>query len=271
MTENQTKMTDAEKRFETKFHEMTQIFPREEKTGVLFRKILNDPEACRRLKETFYDGVETFMDENGGELPSRQFAAALLSAYHNRDLSALLMALCGNTMFDLLRNAFLAPLPFNQDGEANPEMLTDASGDLLPDPNKRVNKKVYRRFKNAFDARQKGGMYLAYGYRKQHVYTKNSMDTVTERIGEHIGVLLMYELPDTVTSKTEAQAYADVWELFHKIQQALPRALVYYGQDALEKQEKRYDGLGVFLPMDLFSRALEHHIAIVDGIVYEAE
>ena len=29
------------------------IFPREEKTEVLFQKILNDPWACEKLQETF--------------------------------------------------------------------------------------------------------------------------------------------------------------------------------------------------------------------------
>ena len=33
-------------------------------------------------------------------------------------------------------------------------------------------------------------------------------------MGEHIGLLLVYELPDTVKQqRTEAQAYAAVWDL----------------------------------------------------------
>ena len=36
----------------------------------------------------------------------KQFVKALFDAYQNRDLSAFLMEICGNSMFDLLRNAF---------------------------------------------------------------------------------------------------------------------------------------------------------------------
>ena len=43
------------------------------------------------------------MTEN---LPAKQFTAALFDAYENKDLTAFLMAVCQNSMFDLLRNAF---------------------------------------------------------------------------------------------------------------------------------------------------------------------
>ena len=35
--------------------DMATIFPREEKAEMLFDKILANPEACKRLKRTFYD------------------------------------------------------------------------------------------------------------------------------------------------------------------------------------------------------------------------
>ena len=86
---------------------MATIFPREEKAEMLFDKILANPEACRRLKRTFYDAIDSgdeFVTEN---LPAKQFTAALFDAYENKDLTAFLMAVCQNSMFDLLRNAFL--------------------------------------------------------------------------------------------------------------------------------------------------------------------
>ena len=52
------------------------------------------------------------------------------------------------------------------------------------------------------------------------------------KMGEHIGLLLVYELPDTVKQqRTEAQAYAAVWDIMMKLQKDLPRSFVYYGQD----------------------------------------
>mgnify|MGYP000155084089 FL=1 len=48
-------------------------------------------------------------------------------------------------------------------------------------------------------------------------------------MGEHIGLLLVYELPDTVKQqRTEAQAYAAVWDIMMKLQKDLPRSFVYY-------------------------------------------
>lgn len=102
---------------------MATIFPREEKAEMLFDKILANPEACRRLKRTFYDAIDSgdeFVTEN---LPAKQFTAALFDAYENKDLTAFLMAVCQNSMFDLLRNAFLIPFKFNADGQTNPNFL----------------------------------------------------------------------------------------------------------------------------------------------------
>ena len=49
-------------------------------------------------------------------------------------------------------------------------------------------------------------MYLAYGYRKRHAYDEDTMEVEEYKMGEHIGVLLVYEIPDSVKEKeTEAQ------------------------------------------------------------------
>lgn len=44
-------------------------------------------------------------------------------------------------------------------------------------------------------------MYLAYGYRKRHAYDEATMEVEEYKMGEHIGVLLVYELPDSVREK----------------------------------------------------------------------
>ena len=111
-------------------------------------------------------------------------------------------------------------------------------------------------------------MYLAYGYRKRHSYNKDTMEVEEYKMGDHIGVLLVYELPDSVKLKeTEAQAYAAVWDIMMKLQRKLPRSFVYYGQDNVEDGGKRYDGLGVFLPIHKFADRLGRMIKAADEIV----
>ena len=73
---------------------------------------------------------------------------------------------------------------------------------------------------------------------------KDTMDVMEYKMGEHIGLLLVYELPDTVKQqRTEAQAYAAVWDIMMKLQKDLPRSFVYYGQDSLEDEGQRFDEL----------------------------
>ena len=248
---------------------MATIFPREEKAEMLFDKILENPEACRRLKSTFYDAIDSgdeFMTEN---LPAKQFTSALFDAYENKDLTAFLMAVCQNSMFDLLRNAFLVPFKFNADGQMNPYFLTDEDGNLLEDLPVRVKEKEYEKFCKVYQKHDKVKMYLAHGYRKRHSYDLDTMEAQEYKMGEHNGVLLIYELPDTVKEKkTEAEAYAAVWDIMMELQKDLPRSVVYYGQDSLEEDGKRYDEMGVFLPLEHFSDRLERHIEKADQIIY---
>lgn len=95
------------------------FFPREERADVLFEKILHDPWACEKLQETFCNYLFC-NDEFDSSLSSQDFSEALFDAYQNKDLSAFLMAICQNTLFDLLRNSYLIPYRFNADGKENP-------------------------------------------------------------------------------------------------------------------------------------------------------
>lgn len=248
---------------------MATIFPREEKAEMLFDKILANPEACRRLKRTFYDAIDSgdeFVTEN---LPAKQFTTALFDAYENKDLTAFLMAVCQNSMFDLLRNAFLIPFKFNADGQTNPNFLTDEEGKLLENLPIHVKEKEYEKFRKVYQKRDKVKMYLAHGYKKRHCYDSETMETQEYKMGEHDGVLLIYELPDTVKEKkTEAEAYAAVWDIMMELQKELPSSVVYYGQDFLQEEGKRFDEMGVFLPLEHFSDRLERHIEKADQIVY---
>ena len=84
------------------------IFPREEKAKVLFDKILSDSWAYNKLFQTFCDNLFC-NDDSGTEISPLEFTEALFNCYINKDLSAFLMAISQNTLFDLLRNSFLIP------------------------------------------------------------------------------------------------------------------------------------------------------------------
>ena len=202
---------------------MATIFPREEKAEALFGEILKNPEACRRLMDTFNDSLDMADVLDAPTVSAQQFAAALFNAYENKDLSAFLMAIS----------------------------------------------KVYDRFIRVFQKQEKVKMYLASGYCKYHGYDEGSMDVVEYHYNQHLGLLLIYELPDTVKQKvTEAEAYSTVWDIQMKLQHALPRSVVYYGQDTLKDGGTRYDELGVFLPLEHFADRLERHVETATKIVY---
>ena len=69
-------------------------------------------------------------------------------------------------------------------------------------------------------------------------------------------------------ARTLEQAYSTVWDIQMKLQHALPRSVVYYGQDTLKDGGTRYDELGVFLPLEHFADRLERHVETATKIVY---
>mgnify|MGYP003220510132 CR=1 FL=1 len=111
---------------------MSTIFPREEKAEQIFDEILKNPRACERLKDTFFAAIPSAEESEGAgtDIPGTVFAAALFNAYENKDLSAFMMAVCNNSVFDLLRNSFLIPIRFNDKGVENPIFLTDENGSI---------------------------------------------------------------------------------------------------------------------------------------------
>ena len=126
------------------------LFPREEKSDILFKKISEDKWACEKLMETF---CSYLFSNDGVDLPdspsSTEFAQALFNSYRNRDLSAFLMAICQNTVFDLLRNAFLIPYRFNADGKQNPMIMTDETECFFQNIKDRLmngNTVIYKRY-----------------------------------------------------------------------------------------------------------------------------
>ena len=245
------------------------IFPREEKSEILFEKILRDPWACEKLMDTFCNYLFC-NDDFDCNLSPEEFAKSLLAAYLDRDMSAFLMSICNNTMFDLLRNSYLIPYRFNADGKTNPVIMTGGHGELLPEFKKSVREKDYQHFHDIYThMTHNENMYLAKAYRYSHEYTSDNMEVGQKILEECTGVLLIRELPDTVKLKeTEAEAYCAVWDFMVELEKNLPMAFVFYGQDTLDKQGTRYDELGIFLPDSLLMKNLERHAMKAEAIIY---
>ena len=84
---------------------MQTVLPREEEVEAIFSQILASPDSCKKLMDVFYDA----MDDNHlleSDDP-KHFSKVLFYAYQNGDVTALLLKLCGKSMFDLLRDAYL--------------------------------------------------------------------------------------------------------------------------------------------------------------------
>ena len=217
---------------------MKTVLPREQAVEDIFSKILASPEASRRLREVFYqylDDEHMLVDEDPDH-----FLQVLFHAYQNGDVSALLLELCGKSMFDLLREAYLIPRKFHGKAGENPVLLTNVEGKLLKDVGKMVSAHDYGKFKETFDRHEcvpRSRLYLADGY-------------------------------DIVRSYTDGLEI--VWKTFQEIQQAAPRAVVFYGQETgvkKENPEKPFDELGVLLPIHEFEKKMLQHMEEIDGIV----
>ena len=144
---------------------MSTIFPREEKAEQIFDEILKNPRACERLKDTFFAAIPSAEESEGAgtDIPGTVFAAALFNAYENKDLSAFMMAVCNNSVFDLLRNSFLIPIRFNDKGVENPIFLTDENGNLLDESKNHIYEKNIRCSINSLKSRMRFQIPYVYG------------------------------------------------------------------------------------------------------------
>ena len=178
---------------------MASLFPREEHAEALFHRILSNPGAEQQLYETFCMEQENASFEDGGGAEC-SFAKALLQAYENRDISALTIALCNNTMFDLLRTAYLIPYRFHGKNGGNPRLLTDANGEVREEYRNAVSARELRKFHDIYRQHlsvPRAALYLADGSHLRHKYTKD-MQVREMYSPSRRGVLTLYALPDTV-------------------------------------------------------------------------
>ena len=175
---------------------MSTIFPREEKTEQIFDEILKNPHACERLKDTFFEAIPSAEESEGAgtDIPGTVFAAALFTAYENKDLSAFMMAVCNSSVFDLLRNSFLISIRFNDKGVENPIFLTDENGDLLSGSHQHACAKKYKMFHKLYEQQDEVPdyhMYMTDGFREKHGYNEKG-EIETFRISEHTGILMLF-------------------------------------------------------------------------------
>lgn len=247
---------------------MHTVLPREEAVEAIFSKIVASPASCEQLREVVYEHLEDeqIFEKNQAE----HFTEVLFQAYKNGDISALLLELCGRSMFDLLREAYLIPKKFHGKAGENPVLLTDVDGNLLPGKEQAVSGREYEKFRNTYQLHEcapRSKVYLADGYDLVRSYEKGTK-IVEKKENKSRGILILYALPDTCKmGLTEAEAYAVVWETFMQIQKAAPRAIVYYGQETGIKKQKEFDEIGVLLPIREFEKKMLHHLQEVDGIV----
>ena len=253
---------------------MSTIFPREKNAEQIFEKILQDPYACDRLKQTFFENIPAAEegDDAGSDIPENIFASALFSAYENKDLSAFLMAACNNSVFDLLRNSFLIPVRFNDKGMENPVLLTDEEGRLTEKNVSLMLEKKYRKFQHIYETMARPSeyrMYMADGFREKHGYDgTGQIETV--KTGEYTGILLVFELPDYVEKTVQdTTVYTIVWEYLMWLQQQLPRAMMYYGVMDENGQERHTSKIGIFLPFSHFEHEMDKKLEEAVEIGFE--
>ena len=249
---------------------MQTVLPREEEVEAIFSQILASPDSCKKLMDVFYDA----MDDNHlleSDDP-KHFSKVLFYAYQNGDVTALLLKLCGKSMFDLLRDAYLIPKKFHGKAGMNPVLLTNPDGELLPATKKIVSSREYSKFKEIYknhECAPRSKLYLADGYDIVRSYVDGSEMNITEKKeNKRRGIMILYALPDTKKlGLTEAQAYDVIWSTFHEIQEEAYSAVVYYGQETGTKSGKSFDELGVLLPIRQFESKMLQHFGVIDGLV----
>ena len=221
---------------------MPTVLPKENEVEQFFSRIMASEGACERLSNVLYDHLSD--DDMQIDPDPEHLVQVLLTAYTNGDISALLLELCGRSLFDLLREAYLIP--------------------------KRFHGKAGKKFRDVYknhSCAPRSKLYLADGYDLMRVYT-DGMNIKEKRVDKRRGVLILYALPDTVKlGLSEAQTYDVIWNTFHKIQQTAPTAMVYYGQETGEKAGKSFDEIGVLLPVHQFEKKMLMHLSEIDGIV----
>ena len=78
------------------------------------------------------------------------------------------------------------------------------------------------------------------------------------KIGEHIGILLLFKLPKSNIKDNEV--YSIVWDFMMRLEEQLARAFMYYDIMDENKFEQPSSEIGIFLPFRHFEHQLEKNI-----------
>lgn len=117
---------------------MPTVLPKENEVEQFFSRIMASEGACQRLSNVLYDHLSD--DDMQTDPDPKHLVQVLLTAYTNGYISALLLELCGRSLFDLLREAYLIPKRFHGKAEKNPELLMTPEGDVIEEKKKLVTK-----------------------------------------------------------------------------------------------------------------------------------
>lgn len=241
---------------------MTTIFPKEQNVTPLFEQILANPTACRRFKDVFLDNLESYQETRGFEKDDTLFAKIILSAYRQSDVSALLLGVCGRTLFELLRQAFLIPKKLTVD---NPFFLTDKEGNFIAKKDD-ISNREQEKFQEIYQSdlhHSETTIFLVDDDDIVHSYEPD-FSISTKRINKKRGILVLYSLPNTLKLEmTESEVYAFIWKTFLHIQEIIPSSRIFYGQETSENA----DELGVFLPIHHFEKKMLQNIEQVNELV----
>ncbi|CCQ22918.1 Tyrosine recombinase XerC [Listeria monocytogenes N53-1] len=187
---------------------MTTIFPKEQNVTPLFEQILANPTACRRFKDVFLDNLESYQETRGFEKDDTLFAKIILSAYRQSDVSALLLGVCGRTLFELLRQAFLIPKKLTVD---NPFFLTDKEGNFIAKKDD-ISNREQEKFQEIYQSdlhHSETTIFLVDDDDIVHSYEPD-FSISTKRINKKRGIM------------TESEVYAFIWKTFLHIQEIIP-------------------------------------------------
>ena len=177
---------------------MPTVLPKENEVEQFFSRIMASEGACQRLSNVLYDHLSD--DDMQTDPDPEHLVQVLLTAYTNGDISALLLELCGRSLFDLLREAYLIPKRFHGKAGKNPELLTTPEGDVIEEKKKLVTKHEFEKFRDVYknhSCAPRSKLYLADGYDLMRVYT-DGMNIKEKRVDKRRGVLILYALPDGI-------------------------------------------------------------------------
>lgn len=161
------------------------------------------------------------------------------------------------------------PEAFPWKGRDNPVLLTDAEGNKLETSARRISAHEWNKYQEILKnhtCAPRSKIYLADGYDIVRRYT-NNLEIEEDFVNPKRGILILYALPDTAAlGMSEAQAYAIIWDAFHRFKMRTFRnGLLWTGNRSEEWTQIRWDRCSSAVSQ--FEKKILHHLTEIDGIV----